>query len=73
MRCHLLQVYNYLRQRNKLDEIKNEKHYSSRSEVIRDAIRAYLSEYEISNFEKGNLTANPILLFGKRYLVQWPH
>jgi len=25
--------------------------------VIRDAIRAYLSEYEISNFEKGNLTA----------------
>lgn len=59
--------------RNKLDKIKNEKRYSSRSEVIRDAIRAYLSEYEVSNFEKGNLTANPILLFGKRYLVQWPH
>ena len=43
--------------------------YSSRSEVIRDA-RAYLSKYEISKFEKGNLTANPISLFGKRYLVQ---
>jgi hypothetical protein len=38
--------------------------YSSRSEVIRDA-RAYLSKYEISKFEKGNLTANPISLFGK--------
>jgi CopG family nickel-responsive transcriptional regulator len=43
--------------RNKLDEIKDEKGYSSRSEVIRDAIRTYLSEYEISKFEKGNLTA----------------
>ena len=29
---------------NKLDEIKDEKGYSSRSEVIRDAIRTYLSD-----------------------------
>jgi CopG family nickel-responsive transcriptional regulator len=33
---------------HKLDEIKDEKGYSSRSEVIRDAIRSYLSDYEIS-------------------------
>ena len=40
--------------RHKLDKIKDEKGYSSRSEVIRDAIRSYLSEYEMSKFEKGN-------------------
>ncbi len=51
--------------RNKLDEIKDEKGYSSRSEVIRDAIRTYLSEYEVSKFEKGNLTATITALYQK--------
>ncbi len=32
--------------RHKIDLIKEEKGYSSRSEVIRDALRGYLSEYE---------------------------
>lgn len=51
--------------RKKLDEIKNEKGYSSRSEVIRDAIRTYLSEYEIAKFEKGNLTATITAIYRK--------
>jgi CopG family transcriptional regulator, nickel-responsive regulator len=51
--------------RIKLDELKDEKGYSSRSEVIRDAIRAYLSEYEISKFEKGNLTATITAMYQK--------
>lgn len=51
--------------RNKLDEIKDEKGYSSRSEVIRDAIRTYLSEYEISKFEKGTLTATITAMYQK--------
>jgi CopG family transcriptional regulator, nickel-responsive regulator len=51
--------------RIKLDELKDEKGYSSRSEVIRDAIRAYLSEYEISRFEKENLTATITVMYQK--------
>ena len=51
--------------RNRLDEIKGEKGYSSRSEVIRDAIRSYLSEYEISKLEKGNLTATITAMYQK--------
>jgi CopG family transcriptional regulator, nickel-responsive regulator len=51
--------------RNKLDEIKDQKDYSSRSEVIRDAIRTYLSEYEISKLEKGNLTATITAMYQK--------
>jgi metal-responsive CopG/Arc/MetJ family transcriptional regulator len=51
--------------RNKLDEIKDEKGYSSRSEVITDAIRTYLSEYDISKFEKGNLTATITAMYQK--------
>ena len=51
--------------RNKHDEIKYEKGYSSRSEVIRDAIRTYLSEYEISKFEKGTLTATITAMYQK--------
>jgi CopG family nickel-responsive transcriptional regulator len=50
---------------HKLDEIKDEKGYSSRSEVIRDAIRAYLSEFEMSKFEKGNLTATITAIYQK--------
>ena len=43
--------------RNKLDAIKDEKGYSSRSEVIRDAVRTYLSEYESQNLLKGEITS----------------
>jgi CopG family nickel-responsive transcriptional regulator len=50
---------------HKLDEIKDEKGYSSRSEVIRDAIRAYLSEFEMSKFDKGNLTATITAIYQK--------
>ncbi len=41
----------------KLDEFKRRKGYSSRSEVIRDAVRDVLSEYELSRSEKGQVTA----------------
>ncbi len=34
-----------------------ERGYSSRSEVIRDAIRDLLSEFELSRFERGKVTA----------------
>jgi CopG family nickel-responsive transcriptional regulator len=54
---------------HKLDEIRDEKGYSSRSEVIRDAIRTYLSEYEISKLEIGNLTATVTAI----YLKKDPH
>jgi CopG family nickel-responsive transcriptional regulator len=51
---------------HKLDEIKDEKGYSSRSEVIRDAIRSYLSDYEISKFDNGkNLTATITAIYQK--------
>ena len=52
--------------RQELDKIKDEKGYSSRSEVIRDAIESYLSEYEMSKFEKGKLTATISLQYIKR-------
>ena len=51
--------------RQKLDKIKDEKGYSSRSEVIRGAIRSYLSEYEMSKFEKGKLTATITAIYQK--------
>ena len=41
----------------KLDNFIREKGYSSRSEAIRDAIRDSLSEYELSKFERGKVTA----------------
>lgn len=41
----------------KLDEFMREKGYASRSEAIRDAIRSMLSEYELSRFERGRVTA----------------
>jgi CopG family transcriptional regulator, nickel-responsive regulator len=54
------------RLRHKLDEIKEEKGYSSRSEVVRDAIRTYLSDYEISRIEStGNLTATITAIYQK--------
>jgi CopG family nickel-responsive transcriptional regulator len=41
----------------RLDELIQNGRYSSRSEVIRDAIRDLLSQFELSRFEKGNVTA----------------
>ena len=41
----------------KLDEFVRKKGYSSRSEAIRDAVRDALSEYELSMFERGKVTA----------------
>jgi len=41
----------------KLDDFMRERGYSSRSEVIRDAIRDLLSEFELKRFEKGKVTA----------------
>jgi CopG family nickel-responsive transcriptional regulator len=41
----------------KLDEFMRERGYSSRSEAIRDAIRDSLSEYELSRFKRGKVTA----------------
>ena len=41
----------------RLDKFVKERGYSSRSEAIRDAIRDLLSEYEISKFERGKVTA----------------
>jgi CopG family transcriptional regulator, nickel-responsive regulator len=52
--------------RRKLDEIKDEKGYSSRSEVIRDAIRTYLSEYESLEFLKGNITSTITAIYNHK-------
>ncbi|KYH39624.1 MAG: NikR nickel binding protein [Candidatus Bathyarchaeota archaeon B26-2] len=41
----------------KLDEFVRKRGYSSRSEAIRDAVRDALSEYELSLFERGKVTA----------------
>jgi CopG family nickel-responsive transcriptional regulator len=41
----------------KLDEFMQKRGYSSRSEAIRDAIRDSLSEYELSRFRRGKVTA----------------
>ena len=41
----------------KLDEFSESRGYSSRSEVIRDAVRSFLSEYTISELREGMVTA----------------
>lgn len=41
----------------KLDDFMQERGYSSRSEVIRDAVRDLLSEFELKRFEEGKVTA----------------
>lgn len=41
----------------KIEKLAGEKGYSSRSEAIRDAVRSFLSEYELSTLEKGEATA----------------
>ena len=41
----------------KLDNLIEDKSYSSRSEAIRDAIRNSLSEYDLNRLEKGRVAA----------------
>ena len=41
----------------KLNTFMQQRGYSSRSEAIRDAIRDLLSEFELSRFETGKVTA----------------
>ncbi len=41
----------------RLDKLVEEKGYSSISEVIRDTIRQYLSDQELSRFTRGIITA----------------
>ena len=52
--------------RNKLDAIKDEKGYSSRSEVISDAIRSYLSEYESLKALEGEITSTITAIYSHR-------
>jgi len=52
--------------RRKLDEIKAEKGYSSRSEVIRDAIRSYLSENESLLLLKGDITSTITVVYNHK-------
>ncbi len=41
----------------RIDQLVNEKGYSTRSEAIRDAVRSYLSEHELKKFESGKVSA----------------
>ena len=41
----------------RIDSLVSEKGFSSRSEAIRDALRNYLSEYELNKFQEGWITA----------------
>jgi len=52
----------------KLDDLIEDKSYSSRSEAIRDAIRNSLSEYELNRLEKGRVAATitTISEYGRR-------
>ena len=40
-----------------LDKFMKQRGYSSRSEAIRDAVRSTISEFELSKFEHGRVTA----------------
>lgn len=48
----------------KIDALMRERSYSSRSEAIRDAIRDLLSEFELSRFETGRVTATITVISG---------
>ncbi len=41
----------------RIDSLVSDKGFSSRSEAVRDALRNYLSEYELNRFEEGWITA----------------
>jgi|SRR5581483_4686333 len=52
--------------RKKLDQVQEEKGYSSRSEVIRDAIRSYLSEHETTKALMGNVICTVTALYSHK-------
>ncbi|MFQ6052284.1 MAG: nickel-responsive transcriptional regulator NikR [Candidatus Hydrothermarchaeota archaeon] len=47
----------------KIDDIKKTQGYSGRSEVIRDAVRNLISEYEFSRLEKGLVSSTITVLY----------
>lgn len=52
--------------RKKLDQVQDEKGYSSRSEVVRDAIRSYLSEYEATKSLTGSVICTVTALYNHK-------
>lgn len=52
--------------RRKLDQVQEEKGYSSRSEVVRDVIRSYLSEYETTKTLTGNVICTVTALYNHK-------
>ena len=42
---------------SRLDELVKKQGYSSRSEAIRNALRTFLSDFELSELEKGRISA----------------
>jgi CopG family nickel-responsive transcriptional regulator len=52
--------------RNELDRILGEEWYASRSEVVRQALRKYISEYKELENMKGNIVATITALYEKR-------
>ncbi len=49
---------------HRLDELVEDKGYSSRSEAIRDSVREILSEYELDKTEQGRATATITVISG---------
>jgi CopG family nickel-responsive transcriptional regulator len=52
--------------RNELDRILGEEWYASRSEVVRQALRKYISEYKELENMRGNIVATVTALYEKR-------
>jgi CopG family nickel-responsive transcriptional regulator len=52
--------------RNELDRILGEEWYASRSEVVRQALRKYISEYKELENMRGNIVATITALYEKR-------
>lgn len=52
--------------RNELDRILGEESYASRSEVVRQALRKYISEYKELENIRGNIVATITTLYEKR-------
>lgn len=52
--------------RNELDRILGEEWYASRSEVVRQALRKYISEYKELENIRGNIVATITALYEKR-------
>jgi len=47
----------------RLDQLIEERGYSSRSEAVRDAVRTFLSEYEIKKGEGGRVISTIIIMW----------